>query len=276
MTINIRVGMWMGYKLDKVKTKEVTTEAGAHDDAARVNKHLMPKESLSKIVSKGSAVRNHLYANTLPWKDSGDRLITRQRYEKPFMVEHSTLRGEFYGEVDEFLENKYLVARDQAEFRMGSLFNPYDYPTVDVLRRKFYVSLDIDGISTAYDFRLNDSEEVFQARVTKAMGGLWEKLRKPLEHFADTMADDKKVFRDTTVSNLKDIVAMIPELNFMNDPKLTQIGLQVSKALATFEPKDLRNNATSRATVGNEAAEILESMKGFMNAFGNKGGDDEA
>ena len=269
MTINLSVGMWMGYKLDKQKTREVTTEAGAHGDAARVNKHLMPKEHLAGAISKGNAVRNHLYQRTLPWKDSGDRLITRKLYTK-FMEEHSTLRDAFYAEVEELLTKKYLIAKDQAEFRMGTLFDANDYPSVDVLRRKFYISLDIDGISTAYDFRLEASEDVIQARVTKAMAGLYEKLVKPLSHFADTMSDAEKVFRDTTVTNLRDIVSVLPALNFTDDPELAALGERIEKTLTRYEAKDLRNNKVTRAAVADEAREILESMSGFMNAFGGQ------
>lgn len=269
MTINIHVGMWMGYRLDKAKTKEVTDAAGAHEDAARVNKHLVPKDSLKTVVSKVSAVRNHFYANTLPWKDSGDRLITRKRYQT-FMGEHSVLRDEFASEVEDFLTRKYLTARDQAEFRMGNMFNPDDYPSTRELRRRFYVSLDIDGIGAAYDFRLDASEDVLQARVTKAMGSLWEKLMKPLQHFAETMGDSEKVFRDTTVSNLRDIVAMLPELNFTDDPALAELGEKIAKSLTPYEAKDLRNNAITRKAVAGEAADILESMRGFMNAFGTQ------
>jgi hypothetical protein len=266
MAINITIGMWMGHRLDKAKTREVTQGAHADDDAARVNKHLVPKESLKGVVSKFSAVRTHFYKNTLPWKDSGDRLITRKRFQ-PFMNEHAALRDEAMVEVEEFLTRKYLTARDQAEFRMGTMFNPNDYPSPDALRHKFYVRFDIDGISTAYDFRLEE-DNAMQSRITKAVGGLYEKLMKPLTHFAEAMGTPDKIFRDTTVSNLRDIVEMLPELNFTDDPELKALGERIAKSLTPYEAKDLRTNAITRKAVASEASEILESMTGFMHAFG--------
>lgn len=271
MTIDVTVGMWLGYKLDKGKTREITSDAGAHDDAARVNKHLMSKEYLAPVVSKGSAVRNHLYQRTLPWKDSGTRLITRKLFTK-FMEEHSALREAFYSEVNTLLDVKYLTARDQAQFRMGTMFDPDDYPSIDVLRRKFYISLDIDGITTAYnatdDFRLEASEDVTQSRVTKAMAGLYEKLSKPLARFAETMSEEDKIFRDTTVSNLRDIAEVLPMLNFTDDPNLAALSERISKSLTRYEAKDLRDNKATRAAAGEEAQDILGSMQGFMKAFG--------
>ena len=66
---------------------------------------------------------------------------------------------------------------------------------------------------------------------------------------------------------------ILPDLNFTDDPDLKRLGEQIKKSLVPFEAKDLRNNAVTRAAVAGEAAEILESMKGFMNAFG---GDEHA
>lgn len=269
MILTMSVGEWRGYRLDKTTTHKVTTEAGAASDAARVNKHVVPKEALKDISSACSELRNHFYSKTLPWKDNGDRLITRKLYQT-FATEHNVLREKFDEAVNTFIERKYLTARDQAQFRMGDLFDPLDYPSADVLRRKFYVALDIDGVSTSYDFRLEASEDVTQARVTKAMAGLWEKLSKPLANFAERMGTADAIFRDTTVSNLREIVDILPQLNFTDDPELKALGERISKTLTPYEAKDLRNNPVTRKAVADEANEILGMMSGFMNAFGGQ------
>lgn len=265
MLVNLQVGIWQGYKLDRKTTSKVTTEAGAQSDAARVNKHLVPKESLAKIVSAASALRHHAHRNTLPWKDNGDRLLPKKNYMK-FFNEHMELVSTFDTEVSEFLDHKYDVARGQAEFRMGDLFNPDDYPSPSELRRKFYVAMDIDGISKAYDIRLETNDKAMQDRVTRAMEGLWAKLSKPLGHFAETMSDpsEKKLFHATTLSNLKDVVEIIPDLNFMDDPKLEALRVEISKMLATHDVKDLRKDKDLRVSLGGRAAGIMEKMRAMM------------
>jgi hypothetical protein len=271
-TVSMQVGVWLGHKLDKTTSAKITTEAGAHADAGRFNKHTVPKESLAAITTRVSALRSHLYANTLPWKDNGDRLLPRKSFSD-FMFAHETLRNEFYTDVEDFLNRKYAAAREQAEFRMGELFNDDDYPTVPQLRQKFYVMLDIDGIADAKDFRLETDDIVNQARITRAMTGLWEKLSKPLENFAERMGDADAVFRDATVNNLREIVGILPSLNFMDDPTLASLGERIEKNLAVYEAKDLRTNKVVRAAVASEADKILRSMRGFMTAMG--GSDDE-
>ena len=274
MIVNLQVGIWKGYKLDKTTTKKVTEEADAAPDAARVNKHLIPKEALKDVESAAGAIRQHFYVKTLPWKDNGDRVLTR-KIAMDFIAEHERLVGLFGSAKKDFLERKYMTAMEQSEFRMGDLFCAEDYPTIADLSHRFYVNLDIDSVATAHDFRLNNNTEAMQKRVTTAMNGLWKKLAEPLEKFADTMSDEKAIFRDTTVSNLREIVTMLPELNFTNDPAIEHMRTEIEKHIIRYEPEDLRKNKEARAAVADEAREIMDQMQGFMRAFGNGGEDGE-
>jgi len=279
MVVNLQIGIWMGYRLDKSASAKVTIEAGAEQDAARVNKHLVPKESLKQIVSAAGAVRNHFYEKTLPWKDNGDRLLTRKMYMS-FIEEHGKLQNDFYSAVDAFLNVQYPKARDQASFRMGDLFNPNDYPSANELHRKFYVSLDIDAVTEAGDFRVqlsnqaeNDAvrqnmEQAMNARISRAMGDVWARLSNVLGHFATKMGAKDDIFRDSTVKNLEELVEILPSLNVLDDPNLNAICEDISRTVMGYSAKDLRKDEATRAAVADEAKRIMDDMAGFMNAFG--------
>jgi hypothetical protein len=278
MVVNLQIGVWMGYRLDKSASAKVTNDAGAETDAARVNKHLIPKESLKSIVSAAGAVRNHFYDKTLPWKDNGDRLLTRKMYQN-FVEEHGKLQGEFYAAVDTFLNVGYPKARDQASFRMGDLFNPADYPSSNELHRKFYISLDIDAVTEANDFRVqlsseaeeravrDEMERAMQSRISRAMGDVWTRLSTVLGHFAAKMSTDD-IFRDSTVKNLEELVELLPALNVLDDPNLNAVTEDIARTLVGYTAKDLRANKATRTAVADEAKRIMEDMSGFMNAFG--------
>lgn len=278
MIVNLQIGVWMGYRLDKSASEKVTSDAGAVQDAARVNKHLISKDALKPIVSAAGAVRSHFYEKTLPWKDNGDRLLTRKMY-MPFMEEHGRLQEQFYGAVDTFLTSTYPKARDQASFRMGDLFNPDDYPTANELHRKFYVNVDIDAVTEAGDFRVqlstdaeNDTvrrnmEAAMQARISRAMGDVWTRLATVLGHFAAKMGSDD-IFREATVKNLEELVELLPALNVLDDPNLNDIRDDIATTLIGYSAKDLRTNKATRTHVAEEAQRIMDSMSGFMAAFG--------
>jgi hypothetical protein len=278
MVVNVSIGIWQGYRLDKEASRKVTTEASAHADAARVNKHLVPKEALSAVVTAAGAVRTHLYAKTLPWKDNGDRLLTRAMY-LDFIQEHGNLLRAFDEAVEKFLDVAYPTARAQAEFRMGDLFKPEDYPSAHELKRKFYINLDIDPVTAADDFRVTldaehadevkaQIERAMHERIGKAMSDIYLRLSDVVGHFATKMADDKAVFRDTTLTNITELVELIPGLNVLDDPALNQLGEEIKAKLSGIEPKDLRKNKEVRSQAAKDAEAIMAKMKGFMTAVG--------
>lgn len=278
MVLNVRIGVWQGHRLDKDATRKVTTEAAASDDAARVNKHLIPKDALKPINAAVGVVRTHFYDRTLPWKDNGDRLLPRTIYME-FMAEHSEMVDEFNKTVETFLTHDYLVARDQASFRMGDMFKPEDYPEPRDLRHKFYIALDIDAVTEANDFRVqldaksldavkSQMEQAMCDRVGRAMGDVWRRLADVTGHFAERMAGDG-VFRDTTITNLEEVVELLPALNILEDPQLEAIRQDIKNTLIGYRPADLRKDDIIRSAAASDAARIMEQMRGFMTAMGN-------
>lgn len=278
MVLNLQIGIWQGYRLDKEASRKVTEDANAAGDAARVNKHLVPKESLKEIVSASNAVRAHFYERTLPWKDNGDRLLTRLMFQD-FIEAHERLTTEFKDAVDAFVTTAYPAARAKAEFRMGELFKADDYPAAESLRRRFYINMDIDAVTEAGDFRVEmeasqldgirtSMETAMNERLGRAMHDVWERLRTVVGHFATKMADGEAVFRDATVRNIEELVEILPGLNVTGDPNLDAMANEVKRTLAGYAPVDLRKKPEVRSQAALEAKDIMERMSGFMSAFG--------
>lgn len=280
MVVNLQIGLWMGYRFDRDATRRTLMTEGAAEDAARVNKHLIPKEALKRVVTAVGALRSQFYEQTLPWKDNGDRLLTRKMYMH-FIQEHAKLKEDFNNEVEHFLSVSYMRARDNARLRLGDMFKDNDYPETWELRQKFYVNLDIDAVTMANDFRVTldqdqldvvrkDMESAIQARISRAVGDVWERLSDKLTRFHDRVSDKDAVFKTSTVETLRELVAMLPQLNITNDPHLEQIGLQIERAIAGVDATTLRKDKAVRADVADEVKKIMDDMSGFMNAFGAK------
>lgn len=278
MVMNLSIGVWKGYRLDRAASAKVTEQAGAKADAARVNKHIVPKESIAPIVTAQGAIRSHFYDNTLPWRDNGDRLITRKLY-LPFIETHEALATEFRAEVDKFLSDAYPSAIEQAAFRMGELFNRDDYPSASELRRKFYVNLEPEAISTSNDFRVQlDQEHVdrvkaametaAEKRVHAAMSDVWRRIAEAVGYLHQRMDDPDAVFRSTTLSNVAELYELIPGLNVLDDPAIEEIRQMIGKSLTGIDPEAVRKDGALRAEVAGEAKQIIDKMQGFMKAFG--------
>lgn len=279
MIVNLSISMWTGYRLDKEASKNVTDNAHAEADVARVNKLLVPKSVTKPVTNAKGKIRSHFYKNTLPWKDNGDRLLTRKLFTK-FIEEHEELVSEFNAAVDHLISVEYAPVREKAEFRMGDLFNPADYPSPNTLRNKFGVSFNIDAVTEAGDFRVDldeatvdtvrkNMEADMQKRLNGAIGDIWERLSTTLGHFAEKMGPDE-VFRDSLVRNLEEIVDLLPALNLTDDPGLEAIRQQIAAKLIGHKPEDLRTKPEVRSAAAIEAQQIMNNMRGFMKAFGGQ------
>lgn len=278
MIANLTIGLWQGYRLDKEASRKVTEEAGAKLDAARVNKHLVPKEALAPIVSAAGAVRTHFYDNTLPWRDNGDRILTRKCY-LTFIQAHETLVNEFKDAVSKFLDETYPSAIEQAEFRMGDLFKREDYPRASDLRHRFYINLDFDAVTTANDFRVQidqasvdrikaSMESAAEQRMQAAMADVWRRMGEAISYFHDRMAKPDAVFRDSTVNNVQDLIDQIPGLNVLDDPNVEAVRAMIAKNLGGIDAKAIRKDPELREELAGEAKAILDRMSGFIKAFG--------
>lgn len=277
MVVNLQLGTWVGQRLDKAASQRVVEEANAAAGAARVNKHLISDEAMKAIKQAQNAVRTHFYTGTLPWKDNGDRVLSRKAYMR-FIQRHEELTTAFYTAVDEFCTKVYPAEREKAEFRMGELFNPDDYPSARAIRQRFYVHLDIDPVAEAGDFRVQmdaghadaikaSIEQALTDRVGRAMGHVWDRLAEVLGNFAERTKSGDGI-RVELVQNLREIVDLLPEMNITNDAQLEGIRQQIEKRLIGYEAADLRKDDTARAKAAKDAQAIMDQMKGFMNAWG--------
>lgn len=279
MLVNVHMGKWGGFKKDKAVGEEVSRQKGAARDAVKVNKQLLPEDAMGDIIKAYGKVKANFYNLTLPWKDNGDRVLTRKMYAQ-FIEQHEALAAEYNSAADTFAFDMYPPLRAAAEFRMGMLFNVNDYPSPADLRRKFFVHMDIDPIPEAGDFRVvmdqdqvdviqKQIEDAMQQRMNLALGDVWSRLARTLGHFQASLADEEKTFRDSTVENLKELVTILPGLNVTNDKHLSRIHKELVAAIGGVEAKDLRGpkNLGNRAGVASEAQRIMDDMAGFCRAF---------
>jgi hypothetical protein len=274
MIVDLHLSRWSGYKTDQKASNQLIRDASAQAGSAVVSKRIVPKEAFVDIVTACNALRAHMTKYTLPWSDNGQRIMTRNIFEI-FMTGYGELERNYYAAVKEFIEIRYPQARDQASFRLGSLFKNEDYPTLDELRKKFKVDLDIDGITEPDDFRValpeeelnklkTSMEESINRRLSSAMQDVWLRIADLLEHYIEKIGDEEAIFRDSTVNNLVELMNILPGLNVTGDPKLREIRQRIMNTIGSYQPGDLRKGGDLRAAAAQEAREIRESMTEHM------------
>ena len=265
--IDFSVGTATLRKLDKKASAEVEIQNNAHPRMANVHKKLLGDcQELIAIRKFVGNVRNSHYRMTLPWSDMGMRIIPTTKYFD-YHKQMTEYQNEFYTMLDKFL-GVYDWAVIQAETTLGDMFNKNDYPTVDTLRAKFNWRLSYIPMPNAGDFRVDigneqadaireQCAEYYNTMFHQAIQEIAEPLKSMSERLDYSNGEDKKVFRDTLVSN---VVTAIDLLGVTSDAKFGKIKQELDHAFNGITPDALREDPTLRKTTKKAVDNAIASL----------------
>jgi hypothetical protein len=272
LLVQLSISQWTARKLDKRVTADVAAANNAAVGAGNYNKVLLPgADELAAIHQLSTAIRTKFYDNTLAWSNTGQQLLPSANY-LAFMTEFRTMRNEWNARVSKFV-SVYPSLLASAPMSLGKLFNPSDYPPANELHRKFDMDIAVMPVPTN-DFRVSiageelsriqqDVEERVNAAYKGAMGDVWQRLFDRVAHIAEKCADPRAIFRDSMIENARELCAMLPRLNFTDDPDLERLRLEVEGKLLCH-PEALRNDPELRRDTASAAKSIMDAMGAFM------------
>jgi hypothetical protein len=270
MLAAVHISIWTATKHDRKVSRDVANQHGAQERAGRYNKQLlMGAARLEDLRTLAGQIRQHFYKVTLPWSDEGLRLLP-SHFLFDLTARMREFKTDFSAGVDQFLEVYPSYIRE-ARAELGSLFREEDYPSVDKLREKFNVNLEILPISTGDDFRVTMSAEEqariareidanVRQRLTKGTDDLWKRLRDVVSHMVDRLNEPESRFHATLITNIHDLVSLLPQLNVNQDPDLERFATQIRARLCNYTAQDLKKDDLLRTSTAAEAAGIVAEM----------------
>ena len=274
LLVQLNVSQWTARKYDRKVTKDILSQHGAQMGAGRFNKSLLPmNDYLDRVHKKTTLIRSKYYTNTLPWGIEGTQMLPSANYLN-FMTKFRKEKAEWQLLVDTFLDNYLSLKEDAKRLLPNGLYNENDYPADDIIHLKFNMDMAVFPVPSN-DFRvsINDAEltniqEDVERRVNDAaacaMEDIWQRLYDKVKHMSDKLADPKSIFRDTMIENTRELCALLPRLNFADDPNLETLRQDVEHSLSRHHPEALRNNPVLRKNTGDQARAIMKKMEAFM------------
>ncbi len=275
MLVKLSISKWSARKYDRKVSREVADKYGTDQDRGRYKKVLVAHEHLQAIQKAESAARTFNYENTLPWKDDGARILPSANYLE-YTGEIRGLKSEFEGQVKDFIQ-AYPALVDQARLELSGLYDPADYPDPATIGRKFAFEVEVDPLPIAADFRVDlQAGEVDRIKAeiagrlkkaeAEAMRDCFNRVYEVVKHMAGKLADKEAIFRDSLITNIQDLVDLLPRLNLTDDPRLEELRREVEANLLGYEPDTLRKNPFARQETAQAASDILTAMAGYTNA----------
>ena len=274
MLTELNISVWTGRKKDKRESKEVANQNYADNGVVSVNKMLLGDcDKLKAINELRGKIRNHIhYPMTMPWSDSGLRLLPTASYFD-YHEQMTNAINAFQSLVDEFIDD-YDFAVTRAQAKLGNLFVRDDYPTSEQIRNKFGVSVNYTPLPDAGDFRVDvgneasvqlkaDYDKFYGEQLSKAMGDVWKRMHTALSNMSAKLTDSngkKQVFRDTLVSNALSMVDLLSTCNVTGDSQMEAMRLKLDGALRGITPEGLRDDEFLRAETKSKVDDILKSL----------------
>ena len=278
-TAAVRVAFtWFGVR--KTLTPEQKSQAadafGAEKEYLSARKKLLDtRHAAYKAVT---AVRGKVLAywkgDTLPYPEPGIRLIRQNQVEdfNATLLDHrSNLRG-----AVATLDDHYAELKAAARQRLGSLYNPTDYPPS--LQGLFEIDWDFPSVEPP-DYLLQLSPALYEqekARVASrfdeavvlAEQAFLAELAKLITHLTERLSDEtqgeKKIFRDSAVTNLTDFFERFKQLNVRSSAELDSLVEQAQGIVQGVEAQDLRDSTALRQHIVTEMSRVQTAIDGMI------------
>lgn len=275
MLATLSIGQWTARKSDRKAAKEVS-DANGMDSKAKGTyyKSLVSSDILNSINTLVGVIRDYHYTMTLPWKDSGPRILSTVAY-MDYVNKMQAYSGEFEELVDMFV-SEYPFEREEARRILGTLFNERDYPSTADVRASFRFKLDIDPLPWGSDFRCNIGNAEAEARIREeiesrtsaslrnAQNDAVSRVVAVVEAYINRLADENAVFRDSLVTNARELCDILPALNIMKDPNLDAIRTSLVDKLCTYDPDTLRRDKVLRREAYDAALKAKSDLSSFF------------
>jgi len=270
--VSVSIGQWDARKIDKPETNAVQAKHNTVKRAARVHKSLLPGAKELEAIHKYSGdIRTFVYKHTLPWADGVQILRTEGYFD--FTSKLSAMRNQWHELVNEFID-RYPALIRQAEYNLGTMFDPTDYPAQSDLRAKFVIDTRYLPVPEANDWRVDLSDETIddlRANIERqlkdsqavAMKEAWSRLFKVVEHAHERLSQPTAIFRDSLIDNAIEICNLLPTLNITGDPELENLRRKIESTLCAHDPKTLRKNPVERRDTADQLAKAMDKMRGF-------------
>lgn len=270
----LTIGTWSARKYDRKITEKVNADFHASADAGRYNKFLLPGDApaYKKLMTLASSIRVAHYNHTLAWSDEGWRLLPVANYTQytAWMREQSSA---FRSALDDFAA-EYPTLRAQAAVKLNGLYKEEDYPRAQDIRDRFSLGVQYSPVPAQGDIRVSLADDQIKAieasiaertdtAVNTAMSDAWQRLYTHVAHIADRLGSPDAIFRDSLITNAREVCDSLRRLNVTNDPKLEAMRARVDRELTSYDPDVLRDTPSVRTATAERAANILQAMSGL-------------
>jgi hypothetical protein len=163
----------------------------------------------------------------------------------------------------------------QSQVKLGDLFNPDEYPTADNLRGKFRFKINYIPLPAANDWRVEMEQDAletlkqhyeifYNTQLQSALKDVWTRTHKALASMSERLdyryETTRKIFRDSLVENVIEVVDLLGDFNITGDAQMTAMKDRLEDAMRGVTPDALREDAYLRQRTKQEVDAVLKTL----------------
>lgn len=273
--VDLSIGKWSARRKDAKVTAEVAKRHKTDKRAGNYRKNLLPfaAPSYEAVLNIINEARDFHRENTLPWSDTGLRVLPNANFEI-YMAGTRERERKFREAVDTFIP-EMPAFRDEARAKLNGMFNATDYPEEAELRAKFSFQVVPYPLPETDDLRvqLTDNQvDVIRDQVaytlTQNSRGIlfeaWNRLLSAVQHAGAIFKNPSARVTRALFENLTTTCDLLERLNPTGDPDLVRMNNDVRANIASLDRKKIRKSKDDRAAAAAEVARIEKAMAGMM------------
>jgi hypothetical protein len=275
--VRVAFAWWGSRKTLNTEQKAQAAESfGAEGQYLSAAKKLLDTkyEAFQQVTAVRSQIISFWKGLSLPYPEPGVRLIKQSDVERftDRMSQFQRQLNDSVANLDDQFDSLKSAARDQ----LGRLFSEADYPRT--LRGLFAVEWDYPNVEPPeYLLRLNphlyqqERERIsqrFDEAVKLAEEAFVGEFSKLVSHLSERLTADpsgeRKIFRDTAITNLTNFFERFKSLNVRSNADLDRLVETAQRTLAGVDPNIVRNSASLRQHVTTELAAVQSVLDGML------------
>lgn len=270
-------------RIDRNASEKVNIDNGAISRAASVNVNRLAgadahHKEITSIQNKATTMLKQM---SQPFGEEDKwRLLPNACFEK-FIRALGPIKQEYDAALERLRENAQDII-DTAKANVGNF--EIKVPTIEEMLEAYEMRTDFRPIPEGANFRGLDENTInklrqrhdaqLEAAVHIAEKNTLERFVDPLERFVERMkaydekelvGDSKKrtgVFRDSVITNIKDLHEVVKDFNITGNPKLAQLDIDLAD-LVSIKPDTLRESEMVRTKATTRAQEVLDNLKAW-------------
>jgi hypothetical protein len=231
-------------------------------------------EAVRRLTSVRTRLGNFWRGLTLPYTEPGVRLI-RQADIEAFVHTMEGFRDEL-AQAEADLNAAYEEIQADARRRLSRLYNPADYPPE--VRGLFGVEWDFPSVEPP-SYLMRISPEVYQQEQERVARRFEEAVRLAeqafLSEFARLVAHlserlgagedgQRRVFRDSAVTNLTEFFGRFTHLNVRSSAELDRLVEQAQQLVQGVTPQGLRDDDGLRRQIATQLGQVRSGLDGLV------------